>query len=78
MYVVEKKPCLLITDVMKCALINRECTRGGFCNFMHLKPISHELRREMYGRKGGGGSGGGGSRRKRWAAVFLPCFFCEI
>lgn len=21
----------------------RECTRGGFCNFMHLKPISREL-----------------------------------
>ncbi|VDI31834.1 splicing factor U2AF 35 kDa subunit [Mytilus galloprovincialis] len=32
-----------------------ECTRGGFCNFMHLKPISRELRRELYGR----------SRRKR-------------
>ncbi|XP_029636791.1 splicing factor U2AF 35 kDa subunit isoform X2 [Octopus sinensis] len=27
-----------------------ECTRGGFCNFMHLKPISRELRRELYGR----------------------------
>ncbi|ELK26863.1 PREDICTED: splicing factor U2AF 35 kDa subunit-like [Myotis davidii] len=24
-----------------------ECTRGGFCNFMHLKPISRELRREL-------------------------------
>ena len=22
-----------------------ECTRGGFCNFMHLKPISRELRK---------------------------------
>lgn len=30
---------------------NRECTRGGFCNFMHLKPISRELRRELYGRR---------------------------
>ncbi|CAG5117568.1 unnamed protein product [Candidula unifasciata] len=29
-----------------------ECTRGGFCNFMHLKPISRELRRQLYGRKG--------------------------
>lgn len=28
-----------------------ECTRGGFCNFMHLKPISRELRRRLYGRK---------------------------
>merc|ERR1712025_343895 len=27
-----------------------ECTRGGFCNFMHLKPISRELRRQLYGR----------------------------
>jgi len=27
-----------------------ECTRSDFCNFMHLKPISRELRRELYGR----------------------------
>uniref|UniRef100_A0A2K6QBF0 C3H1-type domain-containing protein n=1 Tax=Rhinopithecus roxellana TaxID=61622 RepID=A0A2K6QBF0_RHIRO len=27
-----------------------ECTRGGFCNCMHLKPISRELRWELYGR----------------------------
>jgi len=27
-----------------------ECTRGGFCNFMHLKPISRELKRELYTR----------------------------
>jgi len=26
-----------------------ECTRSGFCNFMHLKPISRELRKELYG-----------------------------
>ncbi|KAA8579780.1 hypothetical protein FQN60_006873 [Etheostoma spectabile] len=32
-----------------------ECTRGGFCNFMHLKPISRELRRELYGRRRKGG-----------------------
>lgn len=40
-----------------------ECTRGGFCNFMHLKPISRELRRKLYGRKGrhGAGVGGGAS-----------------
>ncbi|KAF0287907.1 Splicing factor U2af subunit [Amphibalanus amphitrite] len=29
-----------------------ECTRSGFCNFMHLKPISRELRKELYGRRG--------------------------
>ena len=47
-----------------CALFTRECTRGGFCNFMHLKPISHELRRELYGR------GGVPSKRKRSVGVF--------
>merc|ERR1711953_683482 len=29
-----------------------ECVRSGFCNFMHLKPISRDLRRELYGRRG--------------------------
>uniref|UniRef100_A0A914V8W0 Splicing factor U2AF 35 kDa subunit n=1 Tax=Plectus sambesii TaxID=2011161 RepID=A0A914V8W0_9BILA len=54
-----------------------DCGKGGFCNFMHLKPISRELRRKLYGRRqnapttgsarspdrsgGGGGGGGGGS-----------------
>jgi hypothetical protein len=28
-----------------------ECTRGGFCNFMHLKPISKALRKKLYNRK---------------------------
>lgn len=52
-----------------------ECTRSGFCNFMHLKPISRELRRELYGRKrrgrsasrerGGSGGGSGGRPRSR-------------
>merc|ERR1712066_381259 len=27
-----------------------ECNRGGFCNFMHLKPISRELRKALYKR----------------------------
>ncbi|BHF75572.1 Splicing factor U2AF 26 kDa subunit [Sparganum proliferum] len=27
-----------------------ECVRGGFCNFMHLKPISRELCRRLYSR----------------------------
>merc|ERR1719410_740917 len=25
-----------------------ECTRSGFCNFMHLKPISRKLKRELF------------------------------
>jgi len=29
-----------------------ECVRSGFCNFMHLKPISSTLRRDLYGRHG--------------------------
>jgi len=32
-----------------------ECTRSGFCNFMHLKPISRKLRHELYGRSMRGG-----------------------
>jgi len=36
-----------------------ECTRSGFCNFMHLKPISRELRRYLYSRRRGGAIGGG-------------------
>jgi len=32
-----------------------ECTRSGFCNFMHLKPISRKLRSELYGRGKRGG-----------------------
>lgn len=55
-----------------------ECTRSGFCNFMHLKPISRELRRYLYSRRrgrsksrsrspkrGGGGGGGGRDRSPR-------------
>ena len=26
------------------------CTRGGYCNFMHLKPISRGLRKILFGR----------------------------
>jgi len=51
-----------------------DCGKGGFCNFMHLKPISRELRRRLYGRKkapspgparGGGGRDRFGSDRER-------------
>ncbi|XP_065907056.1 splicing factor U2AF 35 kDa subunit-like isoform X4 [Dysidea avara] len=35
-----------------------ECTRGGFCNFMHLKPISRDLKRFLY-------SGNDRSHRRR-------------
>jgi len=27
------------------------CTKGAFCNFMHLKPISRELQRRLYGNR---------------------------
>ncbi|KAK3443829.1 splicing factor U2af small subunit B [Eucalyptus grandis] len=27
-----------------------KCNRGGYCNFMHLKSISRELRRQLFGR----------------------------
>eukprot|EP00300_Choanocystis_sp_HF-7_P003709 c12831_g1_i2.p1 GENE.c12831_g1_i2~~c12831_g1_i2.p1 ORF type:complete len:277 (+),score=50.72 c12831_g1_i2:35-832(+) len=51
-----------------------ECTRGGYCNFMHLKEVTAGLRRKLFGRKrvesprggmGGGGGGGGGGGRGR-------------
>lgn len=29
-----------------------ECTRGGFCNFMHLKPISKDVKRFLYSSRG--------------------------
>ena len=41
-----------------------ECTRSGFCNFMHLKPISRDLRRILYGRGAGAGGGSGGGHHK--------------
>ncbi|XP_003380657.1 conserved hypothetical protein [Trichinella spiralis] len=34
-----------------------DCGKGGFCNFMHLKPISRELRRRLYGRRKRAGNG---------------------
>ncbi|CAG8458478.1 15735_t:CDS:2 [Acaulospora morrowiae] len=27
---------------------NAECTRGGFCNFMHLKEVSRYLKKELF------------------------------
>ncbi|KAJ3287002.1 Splicing factor U2AF 26 kDa subunit [Borealophlyctis nickersoniae] len=27
---------------------NAECTRGGFCNFMHLKLVTREVRKELF------------------------------
>jgi len=41
-----------------------ECTRAGFCNFMHLKPISRELRRQLYGRMRGPNSKNGKKRSR--------------
>ncbi|CAD5211095.1 unnamed protein product [Bursaphelenchus xylophilus] len=49
------------------------CQKGAFCNFMHLKPISRDLRRRLYGNRarspprggGGGGRRGGGGPPRR-------------
>ena len=53
------------------------CNRGGYCNFMHVRPVSRELRKQCFGRykNGSGGStrfhensgrgGGGGDRRRQ-------------
>eukprot|EP01135_Chromosphaera_perkinsii_P003909 Nk52_evm10s262 gene=Nk52_evmTU10s262 len=32
------------------------CNRGGFCNFMHLKPIGRELKYELFGSRKRGSS----------------------
>ncbi|GMR54544.1 hypothetical protein PMAYCL1PPCAC_24739, partial [Pristionchus mayeri] len=47
------------------------CNKGAFCNFMHLKAISPDLRRKLYGSRApparyfSGGGGGGGRDRDR-------------
>lgn len=54
-----------------------KCGRGGYCNFMHVRPVARDLRKQLFGRyrngtggstkfhesSGRGGGGGGGSRR---------------
>jgi len=48
----------------------RECTRGGYCNFMHLYKIPHDVERRLFGSRrrepspsrGGRGGGRGGGR----------------
>lgn len=46
------------------------CTRGGYCNFMHLRPISRDLRKQLFGRYKG--SLGGVSRSDEPRCPFLP------
>ncbi|KAK9836330.1 hypothetical protein WJX81_006159 [Elliptochloris bilobata] len=43
------------------------CTRGGYCNFMHLRPISKDLRKRLFGRykKRRDDDDDGGHRRSR-------------
>jgi splicing factor U2AF subunit len=42
------------------------CTRGGYCNFMHLRPISRDLRKHLFGRyKKSGGSRSRSPERRR-------------
>jgi splicing factor U2AF subunit len=33
------------------------CSRGGYCNFMHVRPVSRELRKQLFGRYKGGTGG---------------------
>ncbi|XP_073312626.1 splicing factor U2af small subunit B-like [Primulina huaijiensis] len=39
------------------------CNRGGYCNFMHLKRIGRELRRQLFGRS---------RRRRSWSRSRSP------
>lgn len=41
------------------------CTRGGFCNFMHLKQISRKLKRHLFGSSSGGGGRRDSPSRRR-------------
>lgn len=43
------------------------CTRGGYCNFMHLRPISRDLRKQLFGRYKGALGGVSRSDEPRWA-----------
>ncbi|TKR92947.1 hypothetical protein L596_007496 [Steinernema carpocapsae] len=66
------------------------CGKGAFCNFMHLKPISRELRKKLYGDRrspdrrrdrrgyGGGGYGGGGGGKYRPSFRFSFRLFCDL
>lgn len=44
-----------------------KCNRGGFCNFMHVRSVHRDLRKQLFGKYNSGGSGGnirlGGSTR---------------
>lgn len=55
------------------------CGRGGYCNFMHVRPVSRELRKQLFGRYKGGSGGstrfhddsrGGGDRRRAGGGGF--------
>lgn len=51
------------------------CNKGAFCNFMHLKQISRDLRRKLYGSRAeyrGGGYYGAGNWHD---GILLICFF---
>ncbi|CAF2160476.1 unnamed protein product [Brassica napus] len=41
------------------------CNRGGYCNFMHVKLVSRELRRKLFGRSRRRGSGSRSRSRSR-------------
>jgi hypothetical protein len=42
------------------------CNRGGYCNFMHLKAISRDLRKHLFGRY----------KNSRWAPGGCRCSCC--
>ena len=62
-----------VTDFREAACRQYEtshCGRGGYCNFMHLRPVSRGLAEAVFGPGGGGlgggeRGGGGGGRRGR-------------
>jgi splicing factor U2AF 35 kDa subunit len=60
-----------VTDFREAACRQYEtshCARGGYCNFMHLRPVSRGLAETIFGPGGGGGGSGRGRRggRDEW------------
>ncbi len=42
--------CLIALWPLLAPTEENTCNRGGYCNFMHLKPIGKDLRKKLFGR----------------------------
>jgi len=51
LYIYCKCYVISVNKTYRLFFISRECTRGEFCNFIHMKPISRELHRYLYSHR---------------------------